>query len=1150
MRTRIAGLKGLLLAQAAAALLVLSAAPVSAQQLYVAAADVYHADSGDPFCNAHYTNPSGACHYSDGCRSYGTTVLPSDGVTPVEPMYTASRIEYDQPINHAAYPGGCLALCATINCVNTQSGTTNPAFGIDSITFEVFKNAQGSNSLDPASSPPVKTLSMLPNAVCPSNAGLQSDGVTVEPYEIGTYCSGWDGRWNIDGLEGKTNGQYGYRATVKTNQTGTTIGNISIENTLTFPRNGMQYPMTMDVVNIHSNRSTVTTVGTITAVSAAPYNIQYRLSKDATTTITLEHCDDTGQNCTFVDTIDGPANRQGESTTNLTNGASWTGRDHQGRLLAGTAGIYVYEINAWANDKELIPGVGGGKDVAAHVRGSIGLDPLQMTDIRIKALGPNSTDVATITYLVTEAATGYARIYPPGTYFDSTDKFVNCGDNSYVPGHSNPAVCGPQPVGGTAPIFESVGQQPYRQAASVPNVVWDGRSNVGWDGHAVNRLAMDDGSYVYAIWAETPGYDPATGGTTIRSKLFVGNISINRGAPVAFLQMSSAVIGSTGTAVAALNPFQFGFTFNRPCSIDFNILTSTLAVVRRLKINEAVSDKFANVIEWDGLDDYGRMVSSGTYMAEMLAYDPLFPSKPPFSMSVPAFTVDLFRITDVNTTPLLSGTSPQAQATISYLLSQPMNTTVSIYPSTNVDVNGPWPPVVGVLPVKTFTHPSAPGRFRITEYWDGNAPDGTIMQPDGDYTVVIAAKSNGPVAVYDAAANKVTVDSNFYAPDHVVKKLTISRGDVGVNNYTIIPTIPTLTASSEPVKLPPFEISFDVTRLSSVTIRVLSTTWCGTSKVCKYIVSGKLYDAGLVNHEFWDGTNAFGQYLPADAYTIQLIAYNYPGENLYSATTVQQTPQLNNFQVYDLSINDLGLKTGKAAINYQLSVPMKVAVQVFKPGTTIDGSGNPSPPIASGSLVKVLMGMRPMQTLSTEEWDGTDMTMRPVPDGNYVFRIVTSTDAALIDPYTGAIAQNNIANVADQQVYLTPLGVSVSRGDSTDPCADLEAQAMFYPNPIRQSRGCFDVGRAPVPGTYSLRLYNVAGDRVFDYQWAGVPAQKRLQLDWDRTNSAGKKLARGIYFATFELKGNMGSTASCQLVRKILIPSSADGAAVASGCAP
>jgi hypothetical protein len=191
-----------------------------------------------------------------------------------------------------------------------------------------------------------------------------------------------------------------------------------------------------------------------------------------------------------------------------------------------------------------------------------------------------------------------------------------------------------------------------------------------------------------------------------------------------------------------------------------------------------------------------------------------------------------------------------------------------------------------------------------------------------------------------------------------------------------------------------------------------------------------------------------------------------------------------------------------------------------------------------------------MQTLATEEWDGTDMTMRQVPDGNYVFRVVNSTDSALIDQYTGAIAQNNINYVADKQVYLTPLVVSVSHGDSLDPCADLQAQAMFYPNPIRQSRGCFDIGRAPVGGNYSLRLYNVAGDRVYDYQWSNINPQDHVCLNWNRTNGSGNKLARGVYFAVFELKGNRGSTASCQLVKKILIPSSEDGASVANGCAP
>lgn len=64
-------------------------------------------------------------------------------------LYTdpiGARIEFEKPI--ASYPGGCLSLCATLQCV-VQSTPTS--FGIDDLSFEIFKFGQGANPLDPSS---------------------------------------------------------------------------------------------------------------------------------------------------------------------------------------------------------------------------------------------------------------------------------------------------------------------------------------------------------------------------------------------------------------------------------------------------------------------------------------------------------------------------------------------------------------------------------------------------------------------------------------------------------------------------------------------------------------------------------------------------------------------------------------------------------------------------------------------------------------------------------------------------------------------------------------------------------------------------------------------------------------------------------------
>ena len=49
------------------------------------------------------------------------------------------------------------------------------------------------------------------------------------------FCAPWFGEQNIEGEFGKTNGTYGFRALVKTNQTNPSIGNINIETTAVYP---------------------------------------------------------------------------------------------------------------------------------------------------------------------------------------------------------------------------------------------------------------------------------------------------------------------------------------------------------------------------------------------------------------------------------------------------------------------------------------------------------------------------------------------------------------------------------------------------------------------------------------------------------------------------------------------------------------------------------------------------------------------------------------------------------------------------------------------------------------------------------------------------------------------------------------------------
>jgi flagellar hook assembly protein FlgD len=995
------------------------------------------------------------------------------------------EIEFEQPALHTAYPGGCLALCATIYCTNAS---TISAFGINELRFETFKITAGSNPLDPATTPALRTFFLFNLDSCASD---QQDA------KVGTYCTPWDGTYYRDGWEAKSNGEFGYRAIVTVQQSNPDIGDITLQHTMAYPATGLQRTITMNVVDIHNVRGVPTLVGNTTAVPARPYNIYYRLSKAADVTLRVYSSTPGVLDRNIVNHSPRPG--EGIDDTGLENVDYWDGRNETGEWVS--SGTYLYSIDANSYDD-------AGYDAAYTITGDIFIDPLQITDFKVKNLGATSNDTASLTYMLTEDATVHVEIYQPGTYFTDVS---TPNATAYYEGSP------------TTPVRTFIEQKTMRTEVST---VWDGRDS--------NGNVLGDGNYVYAIWATMPKGDSA-GNSIFTSKTYTGIISINRGyVSVTVPTVSSAVVGSSPPA-QNLNPFYFEYVISRESPVTFSIYTSTNGLVKRIVDNEVRPANVVNREYWNGRDQFGRMVSSGTYIAEVSVQDPFVSSKV-ISKSI-IFSANLFRIVDVSDTPLLGGSADQAS--ITYQLSQGMYSEVKIYPKgTVINPDGAWPPVptdgVGnpIDPIKTFSG-TRPGRYKVTEFWDGISTAGE-QQSDGNYPYVIVAKSTEPVSIYNVNTSNVTVADPFYPPDKITGMITIARGQVFATDFAVSPTIPELILSSQSVKLPPYSVEFYVTRTASVTISVISST----GGVIKYVDYGSIYEPNVLNRIYWDGTDHDGIYVNPGNYVIRMEVYDYPDTSLQSPTTYQVPVYVNPFQVYDVLISDV-TKTSAGVVSYQLSLPMKTAIQIFKPGTTFDVNGNPTPSIAEGSLVKTLVGVRPPLTPIDEYWDGTDFNFNQVPDGNYVFRIVNSTDARLIDSVTGQIQNNNRALISDPVVYDNPNIIVVALGDSQNVCEDFESQALFYPNPLRGTSGKFRITKLPAEGYYLVKVYNVAGDLVYTRNFGNLAPSANypnFEETWNKVNNAGKTIARGVYFAVFEYRSTSADREVCQKVQKILIP--------------
>lgn len=540
-----------------------------------------------------------------------------------------------------------------------------------------------------------------------------------------------------------------------------------------------------------------------------------------------------------------------------------------------------------------------------------------------------------------------------------------------------------------------------------------------------------------------------------------------------------------------------------------------------------------------------------------------------------------------------------------------------------------WDAVSFYNPTSTQQPGACKGKTNLKE-----CPYETV--PDGQYPFFISARSNEPFDRYYAesgekdAANKAYIpgapfktpaevkqEPFWYATDKVSSKINITRGSVYFldGSTTVYPNAPQLfNASTGPVFIPPYEIDFSVSRAATVEVAIVAlkpnmcydTTGKLTERnaaagaVCKYLSTTTIantgnFDPNTVRKVYWDGTDNNGVYVKPGIYEVRLIAKNYPDPHLYQETVKVIRINADLLKVFDLLEADgyaLNQRDTDMKIGYQISVPMKVAIQIFKPGTTIYDyqKGTLRNPTTGTEvkdihevLVKAIVGIRPATTLIEEVWDGRDYAQQEVPDGTYPFRFVTALNSADIDSVTGEIlgsddtsadaAKWSIEKVADTYQYQNLHKATVAIGDGRFVCEDWEKTVFFYPNPLRvASKGTLEITKMPVPGTVSIKYFNLAGDLVRDSNYTCVDANNyqvtmgsslqfnpdntpegsvkldndgldafpnirnaALRCKWDRTNQHGKKVARGVYFGLVDFRAQNGRE-HCQKVVKILVP--------------
>jgi flagellar hook assembly protein FlgD len=186
--------------------------------------------------------------------------------------------------------------------------------------------------------------------------------------------------------------------------------------------------------------------------------------------------------------------------------------------------------------------------------------------------------------------------------------------------------------------------------------------------------------------------------------------------------------------------------------------------------------------------------------------------------------------------------------------------------------------------------------------------------------------------------------------------------------------------------------------------------------------------------------------------------------------------------------------------------------------------------------------MRPARSEVTETWNGTDMNLSVVPDGNYNFTIVASTDQKAIDPTTG-----DVLVPGELATDLPVDNVAVVRNQSANPQGDFVGSSYIFPDPVDGDSANFVI-YSPFQADVKLRIYTMSGELVLAMDFGQQPANNYVNLNctatsvqsqgcftWNRSNAAGRRVARGVYYAVIREEATDGSANVLQTVKKFLV---------------
>ena len=387
------------------------------------------------------------------------------------------------------------------------------------------------------------------------------------------------------------------------------------------------------------------------------------------------------------------------------------------------------------------------------------------------------------------------------------------------------------------------------------------------------------------------------------------------------------------------------YTLSEDAHVTVKVFDSSNTLIKTLiDENLEAGDKSTN---WNGKNDSGSIVKSGTYSYTIDAKDSSGKSAPQASGTI---YVDSEKpaITKNSISPNPFAPDGSNWASIAYSLSEPAFVTIGIYDKTNT--------LVRTLEDNAFK-PAGDN----TSNWNGKNLSGSIVN-DNTYTYKISA-----------------VDKANFSADSVSDTFTVERSS---------PYITSVNDSPDPFKPTGGivnTIKFELSEDANVSIKIYDSNNNLVKNLADMAMST---GANSVN---WDGSNNSGTTAASGTYIYKIDAtdgFGKKSDQVSGTITVDTTPPVISSNI--VSLNTFSPINESTTIYYDLSKTARVTLSIYN---------------ASGALVNTLESNAIKYTgLNSATWDGSNSSDVVMPDGTYTYKITAIDMVGLsAQPVSGTI---------------------------------------------------------------------------------------------------------------------------------------------------